>query len=125
MNGVVADGAKYLSVCGSQVTAPTADPTQGIVVRNSAVAPVIGDPATGCAGNRVAGDVTFTGNTAGVTFGANTVSRNVTVNGNAGPTVIKATTTYGTLACSANNPPPTNAGQPNTSTTETGQCAGL
>jgi hypothetical protein len=124
-NGIVSDGAKYLSVCGSEVTAPTADPSQGIVVRNSLVAPVVGDPANGCAGNRVAGDVTFTGNTAGLTFGANIVSRNVTVNSNAGPTVVKANTISGTLACSADNPPPSNAGQPNTSTAKTGQCAGL
>ena len=85
----------------------------------------IGDPASGCAGNRLAGDVTLTGNLA-VTFGANLVSRNMAVNSNGpGATVVKANTVYGSLACAANNPAPTNAGQVNTAAAKTGQCAAL
>jgi hypothetical protein len=59
---------------------------------NAAVPIRTGDPTNGCAGNRFAGDVDLTGNAA-VTFGSNTVSRNVNVNGNGpGSTVVKANT---------------------------------
>ena len=82
-------------------------------------------PAAGCAGNRIAGQVTLTANLA-VTFGANQVSHNLTVNnGGPGQTVIKANTIVGTLACSGNNPAPTNAGQVNTAGAKTGQCTAL
>ena len=85
----------------------------------------VGDPAAGCAGNRFAGQVVLMGNLA-VTFGGNTVSHSSTLNNNGpGNTVIKANTVFGTLGCAGNNPPPTNAGQPNTAGAKTGQCAGL
>lgn len=96
------------------------------MVTNADVPLRIGDPATGCAPNRVAGDVTLTGNRAGVTFGGNLVSGDVTINNNGpGNTVVKGNTISLTLACSGNEPPPTNAGQPNTAGTKTGQCATL
>ena len=61
-----------------------------------------------------------------VTFGANIVSHNVNVNSNGpGATVIKANNIFGALACTANNPPPTNTGQVNTAASKTGQCATL
>lgn len=61
-----------------------------------------------------------------MTFGANTTSHNVTVNnGGPGNTVLKANTVVGTLACTANTPPPRNAGQPNTAGATSGQCASL
>jgi hexosaminidase len=54
------------------------------------------------------------------------VSHNTTINANgSGPTVVKTNTIFGTLACSGNNPPPSNAGQPNTAASKTGQCAAL
>jgi hypothetical protein len=85
----------------------------------------IGDPASGCAGNRFAGDVNLTSNLA-VTFGANTVSGNVNVNTNGpGNTVLKANNVFAALGCTGNNPPPTNAGQPNTAASKTGQCVGV
>jgi len=125
-NGVTASAPAFLSICGSQISAPTATPSQGIVESGAAVPVRIGDPAAGCAANQIAGGVSLTSNTAGVTFGANTVSRDVTVNNDTvGTTVIKANHVFGTLACSGNNPPPTNAGQPNTAAAETGQCLGL
>lgn len=85
----------------------------------------IGDPAAGRAGNRISGNVTLTGNTSGLTFGADIVSGTVTVDNNAGAIVVKANQIFSTLACSGNNPAPTNAGQTNTAGAKTGQCATL
>ena len=104
-NGLTATAPAFFSLCGSQVAAPAANPSQGVVVSGAGVPVRIGDPSAGCAANRVAGNVSLTSNAAGVTVAANIVS--------------------GTLACSGNVPPPTNAGQPNTAGTKTGQCAGL
>ncbi|MDQ6725913.1 MAG: Ig-like domain repeat protein, partial [Actinomycetota bacterium] len=124
--GIVANAPSFFSVCGSQVSAPTATPSQGIVVSNAAVPIRIGDPAYGCAFNRVAGDVSLTGNSAGLTLGANFVSGNVTVNNNTvGTDVVKANHVFKALACSGNNPPPINAGQPNTAGSKSGQCSSL
>lgn len=123
--GIGADGPAFFSLCGSQVSGPASIPGRGVVVRNAAVPLRIGDPAGGCATNRIAGDVILTGNTAGLTFGANVVSGNVTVDGNAGSTVLKANSIFKALSCTANNPPPTNAGQTNTAAAKAGQCAAL
>jgi hypothetical protein len=124
--GIEATSPSFFSLCGSQVAAPTGSTGKGVVVKSATVPIRVGDPAAGCAGNKVAGDVVLTGNSAGLTLGANAVSRNVTVNDNTtGAVVVKANTIYGALACSGNNPAPTNAGQPNTAPTKTGQCAGL
>lgn len=122
--GITANAPAFFSLCGAQVTAP-APGGVALSVTNAAVPVRIGDPATGCAGNRFAGQVVVTGNLA-VTFGGNTVSSNVTINNNGpGNAVVKANTVLGTLGCAGNNPPPTNAGQPNTAGAKTGQCAGL
>lgn len=68
----------------------------------SATVPLrIGDPDSGCALNRVAGDVILTGNTSGLTLGANIVSGNVTVDDNAGTTVVKGNTILRTLPAGA------------------------
>ncbi len=121
--GVAANAPGFLSVCGSQVSGPS--PGQALGVSNAGVPIRIGDPANGCAGNRFAGDVNLTANLA-VTFGANIVSQNVNVNsGGPGNTILKANSLFSTLACSGNNPPPTNAGQPNTAANKTGQCSAL
>ncbi|MFN2607087.1 MAG: beta-propeller fold lactonase family protein [Acidimicrobiales bacterium] len=124
--GIVANGPSFFSVCGSQISGPSTTPGQGIVVSGATVPIRIGDPATGCALNRVAGDVTLTGNTAGLTLGANIVSGNVTVNNNTvGTDVVKANNVFKALACAGNAPAPTNAGQPNTASSKSGQCVGL
>ncbi|MFN2607027.1 MAG: hypothetical protein ABR511_03890 [Acidimicrobiales bacterium] len=124
--GIVADAPSFFSVCGSQVSGPSTTPGRGIVVSNAAVPLRIGDPANGCAGNRVAGDVILTANTAGLTLGANIVSGNVTVNNNTvGTDVVKANNIFKALACSGNSPPPTNAGQTNTAGSKSGQCSAL
>jgi hypothetical protein len=126
--GIVANGPAFLSICGSDVAGPSGGPA--LSVSNAAVAVRIGDPATGCAGNRIAGTVNLTANLA-VTFGANQVmgtpgNGNVNVtNGGPGNTVIKANTISQALNCSGNTPAPTNAGQPNSAASKTGQCAGL
>jgi hypothetical protein len=125
-NGIVVTNPSFLSLCNSQVAAPAGNPSQGVVV-NGATTPLrIGDPANGCAGNRIAGDVRLTSNTGGLTLGANTVSGNVTVDNNTvGAPVVKANNVFKTLACAGNNPAPVNSGQANTASTETGQCIGL
>jgi hypothetical protein len=121
--GITADAPAFFSLCGSQVSGPA--PAVALSVTNATVPIRVGDPAAGCAGNRFAGQVNLSDNLA-VTFGANTVSHNATVDANGpGNTVIKANTVYATLACSANVPAPTNAGQPNTAGAKTGQCAAL
>ncbi len=121
--GITANAPGFLSICGSAVSGPS--PAQALVVSNATVPIRIGDAVSGCAGNRFAGDVNLTSNLA-VTFGANTVSGNVNANTNGpGNTVLKADNISQTLACTANNPPPINAGQPNTAASKTGQCVGV
>jgi Tol biopolymer transport system component len=122
--GLVVSNPTFLSICNTDISGPS--PGQALGVSNAAVPIRIGDPANSCAGNRFAGTVNLTAIMA-TTFGANTVSHATSVtNGGAGATVIKANVLYGTLACSGNNPAPTNAGQPNTGPgSKTGQCSGL
>jgi hypothetical protein len=121
--GITADAPAFLSLCGAQVAAPASG--VALAVTHAAVPIRVGDPATGCAGNRFAGRVTLTGNVA-LTFGANTVSTNATLDGNGpGQSVVKANNVFGALGCAGNAPAPTNAGQPNTGATKTGQCASL
>lgn len=125
-NGIVVTNPSFLSLCNTQVAAPSGNPAQGIVVSGATTPLRIGDPANGCAGNRVAGDVSLTGNSGGLTLGANTVSGNVTVDNNTvGTPVVKANNVFKTLGCAGNNPAPVNNGQPNTAATKTGQCSGL
>ncbi|MGH9281244.1 MAG: hypothetical protein ACRD12_24575 [Acidimicrobiales bacterium] len=125
-SGIVATNPAFLSICNSHVAAPAVNPTQGVVVTGASTPLRIGDPANGCPGNRIAGDVRITGNTGGLTLGANTVSGNMTVdNSTVGMVVVKANTVFGTLGCAGNSPAPVNAGQTNTAATKTGQCAGL
>jgi len=121
--GITANAPAFLSLCGTQVSGPS--PGVALSVANAPVPIRIGDPANGCAGNRFAGDVNLTSNLA-VTFGANIVSNNVTINTNGpGSTAIRANNINQALNCTGNNPAPTNAGQTNTAGSKTGQCAGL
>ncbi|HJV08680.1 MAG TPA: PQQ-binding-like beta-propeller repeat protein, partial [Acidimicrobiales bacterium] len=117
--GVAANAPSFFSLCNTDVSPP------GVTVTNATVPIRIGDPAGGCAGNRIAGDVTLTANAAGFTAGANRVRNLTATNNGPGLPVIKANTVFQTLACSANAPAPVNAGQPNTASAKTGQCAGL
>ena len=125
-SGIVANGPHFFSVCGSQIAAPLAKPTQGVVVSNANGLVRIGDPANGCALNKVAGDVSLTANTGSVTLRSNVVSRNVGVTNNVvGPSTVGANGIVGTLACTGNSPAPVNGGQPNVAMAKTGQCASL
>lgn len=124
-NGVLASSPSFLSLCSSQVAAPTMTRAQGVVVTGAGSPVRIGDPAAGCAGNWVAGDVTVSGSTAGLTLGANTVAGTVRVDNNPSLAVVKANNISATLACSGNTPPPTNSGQTNAAAAKTGQCAAL
>ncbi|HET7720736.1 MAG TPA: hypothetical protein VFK43_12260, partial [Acidimicrobiales bacterium] len=120
---ITADGPAFLSLCGAQVSGPA--PAAALIVTHATVPIRLGDPAAGCAGNRFAGQVHVASNLA-VTFGANTVSHNATLDANGpGRTVIKANTVLGTLGCMGNTPAPTSAGQPNTAGAKTGQCGSL
>jgi hypothetical protein len=123
--GISANAPGFFSLCATKVAGPTPAPTTALTVTNAAVLIRVGDPASGCAGNQFAGKVVLTANLA-VTFGANIVSESATIGNNgAGNTVVKANTLYGALACTGNNPPPTNAGQSNTAGSKSGQCSAL
>jgi outer membrane protein assembly factor BamB len=125
--GVVANAPAFFGICSSKVAAPPAAPSQGVVVTNASVTLRLGDPDNGCALNQVSGGVSLTGDTGGLTLGGNHLTGDVTVsNDTVGTAVVKANQITGVLACSGDNPPPTNAGQPNAvSGGETGQCVGL
>jgi hypothetical protein len=121
--GITADAPSFFSLCGAQVS-PTPSGT-ALTVSNAPVPIRIGDPASGCAGNRFAGNVSVTSNLA-VTFGGNIVSQSATIDNNGpGNTVIKANNIGVTLSCSGNNPPPGNAGMANSAGSKTGQCSTL
>lgn len=120
--GVWADGPNFLEICGSEIAVRG----QGLALR-VAGAPVpitLGQPSAGCAGNRVAGSIEIVSNH-GAALREN-VARQVTINGNGfGATVLAGNRVFGALACSSNNPTPTNGGQPNVAASKTGQCVGL
>jgi len=103
------------------------DFTPTVTIKNSTGPEVAGDPPT-CAADRFIGTLSLTGNTAGVVLGGSQTSGNVVVNDNSGgPITVKGNTIKpGGLACTGNNPAPTNSGQTNTAAGgKTGQCAGL
>lgn len=117
---IMATSPGFLSLCGAQVNA-----APSLTVTNSQVPIRVGDNSPGCTGNTFFGDVTLTAN-AGVTFGVNTVNGNAVIDSN-GPasTTVKSNRVARTLECSGNNPPPSNAGQPNAAASKLGQCASL
>ncbi|MEW6154022.1 MAG: choice-of-anchor D domain-containing protein [Actinomycetota bacterium] len=122
--GIVADAPAFFDLCGTDVSGPR--PSMVALTVTDAPVPVrAGDPAAGCAGNRIAGHVVMSSNLAAM-FGANTVSHSATFDGNGpGNTVVKANTMFGALGCAGNDPAPVDAGQPNTAAAKTGQCASL
>ena len=85
-------------------------PSAGVALRvSNANVPVrIGDPVTGCAGNRFAGQVVLNDNLA-VTFGANIVSHNPTIDAAAQDTHWSAPTTGSAPWAAGNNLAPSNA----------------
>ena len=124
-NGIVATSPAFLRICGSDISAPASNPAQGVVVQNATAPITIGDTSSGCAQNRVSGDVRLLGNTGGFILGNNIVTRNIVIENNSGTAVVKGNQASVSLACTGNAPAPTNAGQPNTAPSKTGQCAGI
>ncbi len=121
--GVKSDGAVAFTLCGSDLKDPGAGPT--LSVTNTTGAVRIGDPASGCAGNAIAGNVKVATNSGGVVFGNNFVGGNATFTANtSGPIVIKNNFIGGVLACTTNSLV-SNAGQPNAASNKTGQCTGV
>jgi hypothetical protein len=95
-------------MCGTEVVGP---PGAALSVTGAPVLIRVGDPATGCAGDRLAGHVVLSANQA-VTFGANIAYFDATIDNNGpGGTVVQANTVSGTLARAPATPlrPPTPA----------------
>jgi len=121
--GVTADAPNFFEICGSEIA--TRGQGMALHVAGAPVPITVGQPASGCAGNRVAGSMAILTNH-GADLRANVISSHATISGNGfGATVLAGNTLFGTLACSGNNPAPTNAGQPNSAPSKTGQCVGL
>jgi uncharacterized repeat protein (TIGR01451 family) len=93
-----ATGSGPITFCGSTLrSSVNIDGARGFVL--------VGDPAGGCAANRMLSSLTADKNTGGVMLGANVLS--------------------GRFGCKGNNPAPVNGGQPNTAPSKSGQCSGL
>jgi len=122
--GIVSNGARALDLCSNDIGPALTGPALSVINTTGPIR--IGDPPTGCSGNNIRGTTSLTYNFAGLLFGSNLVHGDATVNANKGGAItLKYNLIDGTLACSANNPPPVNAGQPNTARSKSGQCGGL
>ncbi len=122
--GIRSTGARALDLCGNDIRAASSG--TALAVANTGGPIRIGDPATGCLGNAIRGDASLTNNFDRLVFGNNHVTNRATFSGNTGgPIVVKNNLIVGALACKTNLPAPSNAGQPNTAGSKTGQCVGL
>jgi hexosaminidase len=117
---VIADRPAAVRLCGSDVAGSRYNPA--VVINGSSGSVILGDPASGCAGNRFRSDVILTANQS-VVFGGNTATYVTVSNNGPGGTVLKGNTVT-RLSCSGNTPAPTNAGQPNRGSRRS-QCASL
>jgi hypothetical protein len=128
---VSSNGASAVRICGSKVTG-------AVYVQSSNGLVIVGDGGDegvpGCGPNNLGAPVTLSGNKGVIELGGDTVAGPVTVTGNTATgtdpenrtTEIEANRITGPLACSGNNPPPTNDGLGNqVSGPRTGQCKGL
>jgi hypothetical protein len=115
-----------LTLCGAKVG--------GALSATLGIGYVLIGGGPGCAASTVTGTASLVGNLAGVDVAASTFAAGLTMSYNLGygpvqlsgvfpPTVIAANAVTGTLACTGNVPPPIDAGQPNRSTSRSGQCA--
>jgi hypothetical protein len=111
-----------VTLCGNAVSgALSVEGATGVVT--------VGDPPV-CSGNRVSGAVTLSEDSGGVQLGGNTIGGSVSVTSNgtasipaASVPIVSANKISGSLACSGNTPPPTDASSPNTvSGARSGQC---
>lgn len=125
-SGVVASGAAYILLCATRFSFAGSGAT--VQVSNSSGPVIVGDAAAACPANAIAGGVALMSNGVGVRLGNNAIAGNVTVNSNTGgANLVKGNNIQaGSLACSGNSPPPSNAGQVNTASAgKTGQCAAI
>jgi hypothetical protein len=109
-----------VQVCGSTVAG-------AIGVTGSTGFVVVGDPAQQCAPDHLSagGSASFSKDLAGLDVSGNTIvgSLNVTRSGGPSAPLLAGNTIGGSLACSANTPPPIDGGIPNKSATRSGQCS--
>ncbi|HEX6394072.1 MAG TPA: hypothetical protein VFZ97_11565 [Acidimicrobiales bacterium] len=94
-----------------------------------------GGMGTGCAPSSVGGTTTLSKNTDGVEIANTSVNGSLTVSNNTGPTSsnsglpaepeVAGDSIAGSLSCDKNQPGVTNANQPNTASSKSGQCAAL
>jgi hypothetical protein len=99
MDGVSADGAGLVHLCGTMVKG-------SVNISGTTDEVEIGNPSDSCPGNALNGGATLTNNTSPVD-------------------VVASNRIIGNLGCTGNSPAPTNAGQPNFHGTRSGQCVGL
>lgn len=118
--GVVAEIPASLRLCTSQVSAPAGGPALAV---SGAVGKVqVGEPSAGCGPNRFGGDVRID-TVPDLAMAFNLVAGSLTVEGN-GPArvLVSGNVVDEALACSANDPAPTNGGTPNRASSKSGQC---
>jgi hypothetical protein len=89
-------GAKVLRVCGAKLTGP-------VKAANGSGPVVIGEGTAGCAGNRITGPLTVTGNAAGVLIEGNKIDGSLTATGNAGGAIVIKNTVVGNLTVTGNS----------------------
>ncbi|MER5637938.1 Ig-like domain repeat protein [Kitasatospora sp. NPDC002227] len=126
---VLSSNGSLFALCGSTVNGGSVN------VSGASGFVLVGDPADdGCAGNTVNGSVLLSNNHSGTEVIGNHITGSVQVNGTTGTgpfpgddrAEIENNTIGGGLSCSANTPPPTNGGNPNTvHGPRAGQCSTL
>jgi len=117
---IVADAPALFGMCGSTV--------RGSVSVHDANGQVfVGQSSAACGANSVSGAVIVRNAGHTVDVIGNMVGGSLLVSdNNGGHTRVARNVVHGSLVCHANEPPPTNAGQPNTVRgASTGQCSGL
>jgi hypothetical protein len=143
IGGAVLPGrGEAVEVCGSSVGGAlgTSQPEAGLQVCASTIGGaitasgstafvVVGDPAQGCATNKLTtqGASLFSSDHAGLDVSGNVIwgSLRVTASGGSGAPIVAGNTVGGALGCDSSNPAPVDNGLPNkVSGAKTGQCAG-
>jgi uncharacterized repeat protein (TIGR01451 family) len=122
---LISNGAQFVTLCGSTFRS-------SVSVKNTTLLARVGDDDSSCAGNRITGSLTVTGNTGGVEVYGNTVGGAASVKDNTGASPladaapeVEGNTVTGSLSCSGNTPPPVNDGLVNHAAVKLDQCAAL
>jgi hypothetical protein len=125
--GIISTNGGAFALCGTAVGS-------SLQVTGASGFVLVGDPGDdGCAPNTFGSSVSLTNNAAGAELGSNRVNSSVTFNNNAGggpfpsdvTPHVEANVITSSLACTGNNPAPTNQGHPNSAASKAGQCATL